>query len=118
MGKKSREKGKRGERQARDWWRRNIRLPDVTRGQQFRGGRDSPDLAGIPIFHAEVKVGRKTPNVYSAISQCKDDCRDGFLPVVQLRRDREDWLFVCPEETFKELVNYYLWGEKDTRYEQ
>lgn len=110
MGKKSREKGKRGERQARDWWRDNLQIAGVHRNQQYKGGGDSADLGGIPLFHTEVKVGRRTPDIYAAVHQCESDCPPEKLPIVQLRKDREQWLFVLPESTFREVADVYLWG--------
>lgn len=107
----SREKGKRGERQARDYWRNTIGVSTARRGVQYQGGRDSPDLAGIPRFHAEVKVGGQVPKwIYSALLQSEHDSGGEKLPVVQCRRDRENWVFILPEYVFKELVNSYLWG--------
>jgi hypothetical protein len=108
MGKKSRDKGKRGERQARDYWRDVLGLGDVIRSQQYRGTGDSADLAETLKFHTEVKVGKQTPSVYAAISQATADCPPNKFPLVQLRRDREQWLFVMPEETFTHVMLWYM----------
>lgn len=110
----SREKGKRGERQARDYWREHIGVQSARRGQQYKGGGDSGDLAGIPIFHPEVKVGKQVPKwIYKSLNQCENDCHGDGLPIVQCKRDREEWVFILPDYVFEELVNYYLWGKKD-----
>ncbi len=113
MGKKSRDKGKRGERQARDWWREKLGLSNVHRGVQFQGGPDSPDIGGTLKFHAEVKVGRTTPPVYAAIAQCENDCPHNKFPLVQMKRDREQWLFVMPEETFIHVMIRYMKVEEE-----
>ena len=110
-GLKSREKGKRGERKARDFWRNNFGLENVNRGQQRKGGPDSPDIQETLRFHTEVKCGRVTPSVYNAILQCTNDCPNNKFPLVQLRRDREQWLFVMPEETFIHVMNRYMMVE-------
>ncbi len=114
MGRKSKVKGNRGERQARDWWRNVLGLKDVSRGQQFRGGGDSPDIIGTLKFHTEVKVGNRTPSVYSAVRQCTHDCPANKFPLVQMRRDREQWLFVMPEETFIHVMIRYMDYEENT----
>ena len=104
-GKKSREKGKRGERQARDFWKDSLGVQGVRRGQQYRGGNSSADIVGTGRFHVEVKTGRTTPNVYSAMHQCISDCPSNRFPLVQLKRDREQWLFILPEESFIHIMN-------------
>jgi hypothetical protein len=113
----SREKGKRGERQARDYWRNVVGVSTAHRGVQYKGGGDSPDLAGIPCFHTEVKVGSQVPKwIYRAIAQSQNDSKDnGRHPIVQCKRDRGEWLFILPENVFTELVNHYLWGGDDER---
>ena len=108
MGKKSREKGKRGEREAAEWWRSNLGTQGVRRNQQFKGGGDSADIHGTLKFHAEIKRGKRTPNVYQAVDQCTNDCPANKFPLVQLRKDREQWLFVMPEETFIHVMNRYM----------
>ena len=53
MGKASREKGKRGEREASNFFK-----PygyETRRGVQYHGGPDSPDVVGLPDMHIEVK---------------------------------------------------------------
>lgn len=112
-GLKSREKGKRGERAARDWWRVNLGIQDVARGQQFKGGGNSPDITGTLRFHTEVKVGKQTPSVYDAVCQCENECPANKFPLVQLRKDRGQWLFILPEETFIHVMNRYMIAEED-----
>ena len=57
-GKKSRDKGKRGERMARDYLR-SLGYGDARRGQQYSGveGRDVVVLESLPRVHIEVKYG-------------------------------------------------------------
>ena len=53
MGKTSRDKGKRGEREVASLLRSYGY--DTHRGQQYHGGKDSPDVVGLPGIHIEVK---------------------------------------------------------------
>ena len=86
----SRDKGKRGERLARD------KLNELfgwscRRGQQFCGGSESGDLGDIPVdVHFEVKFVEKL-NLHSALAQAISDagCK---VPVVMHKRSREDWI--------------------------
>lgn len=110
-GLKSRNKGKRNERKARDFWRDKFGLQDVRRSQQFRGSGVSADLDGTLRFHTEIKTGKKTPDIYAAIKQATEDSSANKFPLVQLQRDREQWLFVMPEETFIHVINRYMMVE-------
>lgn len=107
-GSKSRNKGKRGERDAAKWWRDNLELHGVSRTAQHRGSSQSADLSGTGRFHVEVKTGKVTPSVYDSVNQAKADCGASQFPLVQLKRDREEWLFVMPEETFIHMMIRYL----------
>ncbi len=117
MGKLSRDKGKRGERLARDWWRDNLGLERVARGRQFRGGPDSPDITETLKFHTEVKVGAKCPSAYAAIAQSEADCPHSKFPLVQMKKDRSQWLFVMPEETFIHVMIRYMKVEEELHVE-
>lgn len=105
-GKKSREKGKRLEREACNFWHLSG-WEGACRTAQHRGSADSADLEHTKPFHVEVKGGKKTPDVYAAIKQATKDCGLDAYPVVQLKRDREEWLFVLPEYTMEYLLTYY-----------
>lgn len=86
----SRQKGKRGELELakilRDFGF------DARRGQQFRGGQDSPDVVGIPGHHIECKRVEKL-NVYEAMEQSERDAGDD-VPVVMWRRNGKRWLVI------------------------
>lgn len=110
MGKMSREKGKRGEREVaailRDFGY------DAKRGQQFKGGPNSPDVLGLPGVHIEVKRVERL-QLYDAISQAKRDAGND-LPVVLHRKNGCEWVAIQPMKDWIKL--YQAWelgnGEK------
>lgn len=86
MGRMSRQKGKRGEREAA------AELGEILgcvarRGVQYHGGPDSPDvvLEGVDI-HVEAKRVEAL-NLYAAMEQAKADAPKGAVPVVWHRRN-------------------------------
>lgn len=102
-GKGSRDKGKRGEYEARDffrqWW------PLAERGaNQSRSGSEAGDIEGVP-FWVESKLGAK-PNVRAALAQAKK-ATDGRPVICRIRDDREDAFYVMPEATMHMLLNCY-----------
>lgn len=107
----SREKGKRGEREVADLIRR-FGLP-ARRGQQYRGGSDSPDVVGLPGVHVEVKLTERF-QPYEALDQAEADTQrlwntqedpDQLIdtPVVFHRRNRKRWIVVLDALDFLEL---------------
>lgn len=92
MGKASREKGKRGERELASrlrWFGYNAR-----RGVQYHGGADSPDVVGLPGIHIEVKRTERL-DLYGALSQSKGDAGND-MPVVMHRRNNCEWVVIQP----------------------
>jgi hypothetical protein len=72
MGLFSKNKGKRGEREAAKELQRILNVR-AGRGMQFRGGQDSPDiLIDIPEIHLECKRVERF-NLYDAIEQATND---------------------------------------------
>lgn len=92
MGKPSREKGKRGERELagilRDYGY------DAKRGVQYHGGPDSPDVVGLKGVHIEVKRTEKL-SLYDALAQSKHDA-GGDMPIVIHRRNACEWVVIQP----------------------
>jgi hypothetical protein len=88
MGRMSRQKGKRGERECAA---ELARLLGVTarRGVQYQGGPDSPDvvLDGVRI-HVECKRTERL-DLYAAIKQSRDECGEK-VPIVWHRRNNHD----------------------------
>ncbi len=103
MGKMSREKGKRGEREV-------VALLkeygfDARRGQQFRGGADSPDVIhSIPNVYIEVKLREKL-SLYPVLEQTKDEA-PGKVPVVFHRRNGKRWVVVLYADDFLRIMEH------------
>lgn len=84
MGKMSREKGKRGEREIAAILRE--RGYDAHRGQQYHGGGDSPDVVGLPGVHIEVKYTQAF-HLWDALEQAETDSAGSEnIPVVVHRK--------------------------------
>lgn len=101
----SRQKGKVGELE----WSAFLRehgYEGARRGQQFRGGGDSPDVVGMPGFHNEVKrVEEKAAgSIYDWMAQAVRDAAAGLVPVVAHRRNRKDWVVIIRAEDFLRLI--------------
>jgi len=98
----SRQKGKRGELEASKMLAAEG-FP-ARRGQQFSGGKDSPDIVceALPEIHFEVKRV-ESGNPYNWVAQAKRDA--GYkLPVVLHRRNDSEWLAILPAETFFRII--------------
>lgn len=99
--KNSREAGKRGEREAAKYLASlgfGTYGDDTRRGQQHRGGRDSPDVICEALsVHIEVKVGSPAyidlgPRLVAAMEQAINDAaRDEKVPMVLWRNPRRLW---------------------------
>ena len=92
MGLRSRNKGKRGEREAAAEVARVLGT-SAARGRQFCGSPDSPDIVtGLADVHFEVKRCEAL-SLYAAMQQAIDDAGDR-LPVVLHRRNRQPWVAI------------------------
>ena len=110
MGKASRDKGARGEREWRNVLRSLFRCDTAERGCQRAGGPHSPDVInGIPGTHAEVKRVERL-RLYEAMEQASGDAGDS-IPYVASKRNRGEWLITVRAEDmprFAELVYLQL----------
>lgn len=105
----SRRKGVEGERQ----WVYKLREHgfEARRGQQFRGGPDSPDVIceDLPEFHFEVKYSSRL-SLYEALSQAASEAPPGAVPVVAHRRvksgkrEGNPWVVCLAADDFLDLV--------------
>ena len=88
----SRSKGKRGELEASKEWSK-VMGGTARRGQQFAGGRESPDVVSShENLHLEVKRC-EAGNPYRWMEQAVRDA-GGKVPVVLHRRNGQDWLLI------------------------
>lgn len=90
--KDSRAKGARGEREAAQEWAK-IMGGHARRGQQFSGGKDSPDIV---IAHRNIHVEVKrveAGNPYKWMEQAVRDAADK-VPVVLHRKNNQEWLLI------------------------
>lgn len=84
----SRQKGARGERELANLLK--TYGYDTRRGQQFSGLNGDADVVGIEGLHIECKRVEKL-NIDDALKQAIRDARDGEMPVVMHRRNKEEW---------------------------
>jgi Holliday junction resolvase len=93
VGMKSKTKGKVGEREAAQVLRDVIGC-EAHRGQQFQGGRDSPDVAtNIDGLLVEVKRTEKL-RLGEAMKQAIADCEPGDIPILMHRSNRQPWVAI------------------------
>lgn len=98
----SRAKGARGEREFA-----NLLCEygfDARRGQQFSGGKDSPDVVctALPQFHFEVKRVERG-SLYDWMAQAERDAGQEKTPVVAHRRSDKQWVAILPMDAFLKL---------------
>lgn len=108
MGLRSRNKGKRGEREAAAEIRRLFRT-DAARGCQHRGGSESPDVVtAIYGVHFEVKR-TEALRLYAAIEQAVTDAGSSQIPVVLHRANDRPWVAIVRLDDLPALaVQLYL----------
>lgn len=103
MAKKinSRQKGAQGEREfAAVLKEHGI---EARRGQQFSGGKDSPDvITNLTGVHFEVKRVQ-AGNPYNWLAQAQRD-GVGKIPIVAHRKNGKDWIAVLPMDQLLELL--------------
>lgn len=100
----SRQKGKRGELEAAKVLK--TYGYETRRGQQFSGANGDADVVGLPGIHLEIKRVEKL-NISKAMQQSIQDAKDGEMPVVMHRKNRETWLVTMPLRVF--MVLYKAW---------
>jgi Holliday junction resolvase len=98
----SRQKGKRGEREAAKILNAHFGLT-ARRGVQFQGGIDSPDVRGVwDGTHAEIKRVENL-DIYAAIDQAVRDS-GGKVPFVMHRKNNKPWLVTVRVEDLAEFI--------------
>lgn len=112
MGRMSREKGKRGER---EWAAlcRDHGYGDARRTSQYCGNTgDASDVVGLPGIHQEVKRVERL-ELYSALKQAARDAQEagnGAIPIVAHRRNNERWVVIMDAEDFFKMYGAWLEG--------
>jgi hypothetical protein len=101
-GRRSRDKGKRGERAAARELSRVLGVP-ARRGQQFSGVEGKDVVVGLAGIHVEVKRCEKL-SLYPAIEQACRDAAAGEVPLVLHRRNGKPWLVILELEQLPELA--------------
>jgi Holliday junction resolvase len=76
------------------------------RGQQYAGANGDADVVGIPGVHIEAKRVEKL-NIDEAMKQAVNDAREGEIPVVMHRKNRQEWKVTM---LLKDFVNLYKEG--------
>jgi Holliday junction resolvase len=100
MGRLSRSKGARGEREVRDVLRKHG-YEDAIRGAQRSGSPDSPDVAGgaaLQGVHFESKRS-ETFSLYDSLAQAIRDA-GSKVPIVVHRKNGKPWVAVLELEVF------------------
>lgn len=97
----SNRKGKRGELEFSKFLQ--LHGYEARRGQQFRGGDDSPDVVhNVPGIHFEVKRVQAL-HIRPAMEQAEQDC-GGLIPVVAYKRNRGEWVAILPLHDLLKLI--------------
>ena len=89
MSINSRAKGAVGERELTNILKENGF--ETRRGQQFCGANGDADVVGLPHIHIECKRVERMI-IEKAMTQSRNDAREGEIPVVMHRKNRQPWL--------------------------
>jgi len=110
MGRMSRQKGKRGEREAAAELGAILGV-DARRGVQYQGGPDSPDvvLDGVPI-HVEAKRTERL-SLWAAVEQAKADAPAGVVPIVWHKCNRRESVVILETSQLLALAKAVLGRE-------
>ena len=112
MGKYSRDKGARAERQWRDICR--AEGYDADRGcQLYQKGSEIADVVGLPGIHIEVKA-QETLRLRDWMAQSVADAHEGEIPIVAHKKSREGWLVTLTAEGFFRLYREWEAGQNAT----
>lgn len=103
MGRMSRQKGKRGEREAAAELGQLLGVA-ARRGVQFQGGPESPDvvLDGVAI-HVEAKRVERL-QLWPALEQAAEDSPPGKIPVVWHKSNRRPSVVIVETSRLLELA--------------
>ena len=100
----SKEKGRKGESEVAHILREYGY--DGERGRQYCGLKGNADVIGLPGVHLEIKRVERL-QMHDAMRQSVRDAKEGEVPMVVHRRNREEWLAILPFKDFMEM--YKAW---------
>ena len=107
MGRRSREKGKRGERELVHKLL-DLGFQGVHRAQQYCGAASSADILGLDQIHVECKR-TEALNLYTAMEQAvRDSSGTSDFPAVFHRRNDKPWLVVMRLEDWGKLYRAFI----------
>lgn len=84
---------------------------DTRRGQQFCGINGDADVTGLPYMHIECKRVEKL-NLDAAMAQARIDAREGEMPCVMHRKNREPWKVTMLLDDWIELYREWAAGKE------
>ncbi len=93
MSRMSRNKGKRGEREAAKELNRLFGL-EARRAQQYCGEAGDADLIGVEGIHVEVKRVERF-HMHPALEQADSDRKAGETPMVLTKQNNKPWIVCC-----------------------
>ena len=113
MSRMSRNKGKRGEREAAKELNRLFGL-EARRAQQYCGEAGDADLIGVEGIHVEVKRVERF-HMHAALEQADNDHKQGEVPMVLTKQNLKSWVFCCYLDDLPKIIDrlYSEKGEKD-----
>ena len=85
---------------------------ETRRGQQYAGANGDADVIGLPGVHIECKRVEQL-NLNKAMEQAVRDARDGKVPTVFHRRNRQPWLVTLRLEDFMAMYGRSDTSDKD-----
>jgi hypothetical protein len=111
----SRDKGKRGEREARDYVRKHWHAVNCIRAAQSNGKHSADLLDAGASLHVEVKRYARVAAM-EFIQQAERDRKEGEIPVVLMRQNGSmrgqgrslTWMVMFPIEDTEQFVQNYL----------
>lgn len=80
---------------------------ETRRGQQYCGSNGDADVVGLPGIHIESKRVENL-NISKAMQQAENDARDGEIPCVFHRKNREKWKVTMNLDDFMKI--YERWS--------
>lgn len=107
MGKMSREKGKRYEREVASYLK--AQGYDCRRGQQYCGSSGDADVIGLPGIHIECKHAEKM-SLYDWMDQSVRDSRENEIPVVFHRKNNCETLVTMRADDWIRMYREYEAG--------